>query len=182
MWYWNVTLDETSSFLTMFNSPFGHYRFLRMPFGFKMSQDIFQQRIDQIIEMLEGRLAIAGDIVFGVTQEEHDANLRRLLERCLEYGLKLNPDNCRFSQQEVKFYGVICGIDGIKPDPKKVSALQQITAPSNSQEHLSFMGLATHMSPFIQDSSSLAAPLHDLTKKDSRFKSTNAQDDAFQKI
>ena len=42
-----------------------------------MSQDIFQQHIDQIIEGLEGVLAIIDDIiVFGVTQEEHDANLR----------------------------------------------------------------------------------------------------------
>ena len=40
--YWNVTLDEESSYLTTFNSPFGRYRFKRMPFGLKISQDVFQ--------------------------------------------------------------------------------------------------------------------------------------------
>ena len=74
---WTVTLDEESSFLTTFNSPFGRYRFLRMPLGLKMSQEIFQQRIDQLIEGLEGVLAIADDvIVFGSTLSEHDKNLR----------------------------------------------------------------------------------------------------------
>ena len=48
--YWNVELDEQSSFLTTFNSPFERYRFLRMPFGFKMSQNVFQAKIDQTFE------------------------------------------------------------------------------------------------------------------------------------
>ena len=39
--YWSVTLDKESSLLTTFNSPFGRYCFLRMPFGLIMSQDVF---------------------------------------------------------------------------------------------------------------------------------------------
>ena len=39
--YWNVELDEESSYLTIFNSPFDRYRFQRMPFALKMSQDVF---------------------------------------------------------------------------------------------------------------------------------------------
>lgn len=48
--YWSVKLDEASSFLTTFNTPFGCYRYLRMPFGLVMSQDVFQQKMDQILE------------------------------------------------------------------------------------------------------------------------------------
>ena len=132
--YWNVTLDEESSFLTTFNSPFGRYRFLRMPFGLKMSQDIFQHRVDQLYESLQGVVAIADDIVFGNTQAEHDANLRRLLTKCQEFGLKLNPEKCKINQPKVRFYGVICSSEGVKPNPRKVCALQEISAPTNSQE------------------------------------------------
>ena len=68
-----------------------------------MPQDIFQQRIDQLIEGLEGVLAIADDIiVFGSTQSEHDKNLRKLKVRCRQFGLTLNPD--KISMPEVKFY------------------------------------------------------------------------------
>ena len=62
--YWNVRLNEESSFLTRFNSPFGRYRFKRMPFGLQMSQDIFQACIDRLIKGLEGVIAIADNIVF----------------------------------------------------------------------------------------------------------------------
>ncbi|XP_046559347.1 uncharacterized protein K02A2.6-like [Haliotis rubra] len=41
--YWSVTLDDNSSVLTTFNTPFGRYRFRRLPFGLRISQDIFQR-------------------------------------------------------------------------------------------------------------------------------------------
>ena len=44
--YWNVKLDEESSYLTTFNTHRGSYRFLRMSFGLRMSQDIFQKKIN----------------------------------------------------------------------------------------------------------------------------------------
>ena len=31
--FWQISLDSKSSLLTTFSTPFGHYRFLRMPFG-----------------------------------------------------------------------------------------------------------------------------------------------------
>ena len=39
--YWHVQLDEESSYLTTFNTPFGRYRYLVMPNGLNVSQDIF---------------------------------------------------------------------------------------------------------------------------------------------
>ena len=50
----NVNLDEESSYLTTFNIPSGRFRLLRMPFGLKMSQDIFQKKIYQAFENCKG--------------------------------------------------------------------------------------------------------------------------------
>ena len=62
--YWSVVLGgESSKLTTTFNSPFGRYCFLRMPFGLVMSQDVFQHRIDQILEKCPGMVSIADDIV-----------------------------------------------------------------------------------------------------------------------
>ena len=44
--YWNITLHEESTLLTTLNTHKGRYIFLRMPFGLKMSQDIFQKKVD----------------------------------------------------------------------------------------------------------------------------------------
>ena len=49
-WYWNIKLDEESSYLTTVNTKRGRYRFLRMSFGLGMSHDIFQKKIDETYE------------------------------------------------------------------------------------------------------------------------------------
>ena len=41
--FWHVPLDLRSSLLTTSNTPWGKYRWLRMPFGLKVSRDVFQE-------------------------------------------------------------------------------------------------------------------------------------------
>ena len=74
--YWSIVLDQDSSMLTTFNSPFSRYHFLRLPFGLVCSQDIFQKKMDQILKECQGCIRIADDItVHGRTEAEHDAHL-----------------------------------------------------------------------------------------------------------
>ena len=170
--YWNVELDEPSSYLTTFNSPFVRYRFLRMPFGLRMAQDVFQHRIDQLIEgcPAAGVTGIADDIVvFGRTEEEHDANLHTFMERCIAMDLNLNPEKIWIKELEIKFFGVICSADGVRPDPKKTAAISDMPAPNNRQELLSFLGLATSVGVIIPNPSEKTAVLRDLTKKNAIF-------------
>ena len=163
--YWNVELDEESSYLTTFNSPFGWYRFFRMLFGLKMSQVVFQSKIDQLMVGCVGTTGIADDmIVYAETEEEHDRRLLWLMRRCAEKGLNLNPEKCNIKQQEIKFYGVICRNDGVKPNPKKVTALKQMSVPRNRQELLSFLGLPTYMSMFVHNLSGLSTILRELIR------------------
>ena len=49
--YWHVSVDKESSFLTTFNTPWGKYRWLRLPFGGRgRSGDVFQERIDRVLK------------------------------------------------------------------------------------------------------------------------------------
>ncbi|GFR81350.1 transposon Ty3-I Gag-Pol polyprotein [Elysia marginata] len=105
-----------------------------------------------------------------------------MLQRCRETGLKLNPDKCKFKQKEIKFFGIICSDKGTQPDPDKVSAIKNMVPPQNKKELQSFLGLATYMSPFIQNASKLTAPLRELLSKSSVFQWTGSQQDAFDKI
>ena len=75
-----VHLTYEASLLTTFNYHRGRLRFLRMPFGAKMSQDVFQLRMDAILEQCPGVIGIHDDIViFGTSNEDHDANLINLM-------------------------------------------------------------------------------------------------------
>ena len=86
-----IHLTHEVSLLTTFNSHRGRLRFLRMPFGAKMNQDVFQLWVDAILEQCPGVIGIHDDmVIFGVDQEDHDANLINLLNVCQKEGLVLN--------------------------------------------------------------------------------------------
>ena len=154
-----------------------------MPFGLKMSQDVFQAKIDQTFEGCKGTVGIADDIVvFGKSEEEHDRHLTEMLDRCRTTGLKLNPDKCKIKQRKIKFYGVICGEEGVQPDPAKVSALKNMAPPTSKQQLQSFLGLATYMGPFISSLSTLTAPLRELVKDGSPFNWNPTHQQAFEAI
>ena len=55
------------------------YRFKRMSFGAKMSQDVFQMKMDLIMEHCTGVISIHNPVVYGVSDKDHDANLINLL-------------------------------------------------------------------------------------------------------
>jgi len=100
--YWNVKLDEKSSYLTTFNTPFGRYRFLRMPFGLRMSQHIFQFKIDETYHDCQGATGIADDVtVYGKTDQQHDLHLHKTMERTRKAGIKLNDKKCVIKKRSV---------------------------------------------------------------------------------
>ena len=87
--FWHFKLDEDSSRLTTFNTPFGRYRWTRLPFGVAPALELFQRHLDQALEGLGGVHTIAGDILvcgYGRSQEEadndHDENLQTWPDFC----------------------------------------------------------------------------------------------------
>ena len=95
--FWQVELDEESGMLTTFNTPFGRYRWKRMPFGINSAPEVWQRRMREHIEGLKGVEVIADDFVivgYGNTpaewQSDHDQNVCAFLNHCRERNLKLN--------------------------------------------------------------------------------------------
>ena len=80
--FYQIQLDEESSKLLTFNTPFGRYRYLRMPMGIKSAPEVYQQRMEQVFEGLPGVKVIMDDIIIhGCNTAEHDARLRAVLQR-----------------------------------------------------------------------------------------------------
>ena len=73
--YWQLKLDDKSSYLTTFNVPFGRYRFRRLSFGLISAQDEFQRKMDEVFEGLQGVTTLVDDVLIsGRTRQEHDRN------------------------------------------------------------------------------------------------------------
>ena len=137
--FWSMHLDTPSSYLTTFNTHEGHYRYLCMPFGLKMSQDVFQMHMEQITDRLPGIIAIQDDIcVYSKTREEHDTNLLQLMKNASKNGLVFNSHKCSIRQLQITFYGAIFTSKGMKPGPTKIQALQDLPTPDNHKQLQSF--------------------------------------------
>ena len=87
-----------SKLLTAMLTPEGVYVFNVLAMGLCNAGDLFESALHNLLSGLVGVTNIADDIiVFGSTQEEHDANVIRFLERCLEIDLHLNPEKVRIN-------------------------------------------------------------------------------------
>ncbi|GFS56153.1 hypothetical protein TNCV_1650681 [Trichonephila clavipes] len=76
--FWQLPLDEESSYLTTFCTPWRRFRFLVSPFGMNSAPEEFQKAMDEIYEEDEDINPHFDDIALGSsTVEEHYRLLRR---------------------------------------------------------------------------------------------------------
>ena len=115
--YWHQELDESSSFLTTFNTEFGHYRYTVMLCGATVAGDVFQCKLDQCFGHITNVIVIADDImVIGKMQNhrDHDQALTTLLHTARTCTVRLNYDKLQYKQTEVKFFGEPYTVVGYK--------------------------------------------------------------------
>jgi hypothetical protein len=180
---WTIEFSEAFSYLTTFNTPFGRFCYLRLPFGLKSSEDIFQRKIDEGYEGLEGVVALVDDVlVYGQKREEHDIILRSVLKRSQEKGIKLNKDKREVGVTRFKYFGHVLTADGVGPDPNKVSAIIDMKPPKNKSELETLLGIVKYLTNFAPNLSEITSPLRALLAKDVEFCWDDLQKQAFKKV
>ena len=181
--FWHLELEEESSMLTTFSTPYGRFRWLRLPFGLKVSSEIFQKRLKQAIDDLPGVKCVADDIlIFGSTVSEHDNNLENFLSRCERDNIKLKKEKFEYCTQEVIFHGHLLTADGIKPDPEKIRAINEMPPPVDSKGASRLCGMVTYLSRFLPKLADIIEPIRRLTHKDTEWSWAGDQREAFEKI
>ena len=187
--FWHVKLDEESSYLTTFNTPFGRYRWKRMPFGISSAPEVFQRKMNELVSDLKGIEVIADDFVvvgYGETHEEavadHDRNLNAFLQRCEERGVALNAQKLCLRESEVPFIGHITTSKGLCIDPAKVKAIQKMPAPTDKAGVQRVLGMVQYLSKFLPNLADITKPLRDLTQKDVPWTWGPAQESAFEQM
>lgn len=150
--FYQIGPDEASSKKTTFWTPFGRYRYLRMPFSISLAPKEFEHRRHEQLSSLDGVEILRDDILvagYEDTQEEaeanHDQSLRKLLDRARKVNLKLNSKKMNLQKQKVKFMGHVITKDGLKPDPDKVKAVKNMSKPTCKQEALSLFGFINYL-------------------------------------
>ena len=181
--FFQVPLSEESKLLTAMLTPLGVYMYNVLAMGLSLASDVFEQIIRKIISDLPGVLNIADDLlIFGQDDKDHDECFIRLLDRCREVGLTLNPAKFKFKCRSVPFFGNVVGAEGIQPDPQKVAAIQDWPTPTCVKDLQSFLGAVNFLNKFIPSLSALRQPLQGLIKKDTEWRWTQTHQIAFDNI
>ena len=181
--YHQIPLAKDSRSITTFTTHQGLFRYKRLPFGINAASEVFQNAIQRAIQGLDGVKNIADDIIVWCnTQQPHDQRVEQLFARLQEKNLTVNPDQCLFNQTELWFYGLHLTSNGINADPSKVEAIKNTAQPRDVKELRSFLGLSNYCSKFIQNYSTLTAPLRELTVKNTKFEWKPVHKKAFEAI
>eukprot|EP00731_Ephydatia_muelleri_P006745 Em0003g993a len=155
---------------------------MRLPFGITSAPGYFQEIMDQLTSDLRGVAVYIDDIlVSGTTASEHLQNLRALLHRLENKGLRCRLEKCVFAQPSVEYFGHILSGQGIAKGPK-VNDVMQMPAPENVSGLRSFLGSVQFYSKFLPNLATLTEPLHHLTKKDTTWIWGAEEQAAFQKL
>ena len=184
-----MALDEESSLLTTFQTPFGRYKWNRLPFGLSVSSEIFQRHLFEAIEGLPGVYSSHDDIIVvgcGTTDDEattdHNKNLKALLERCREKNIALNGDKLEPCRKEIGFTGHIITNKGLQADPEKNNAIIDMTPPTDVKGIQRFCGFVNYLAKFLPHLSEVMEPIRQLTKSNVSWHWGDAQDKAFNDI
>ena len=181
--YHQLELAPSSRNITTFITHAGLYRFKRLNYGTNSAAEIFQNTLQQVLHGINGVRNIADDIlIYGTTYEEHNKALKECLQRLELHGLTLNLDKCRFLKNHLEFFGLLFSHDGVRPDPKKISAFYNTTIPTTVGEVRSLLGMANYSSQFIPNFATITEPLRRLTHKEAKFIWGKEQEDAYQKL
>ena len=178
-----LQIDDESSCLTTFQTPWGRHRWLRMPYGISPAPEYFQQKLDQNLQGVPGVFRIADVLLItgqGNNKEDadkdHDANLVRLLQRCRERNIRLNKAKFDFKCLQVTFIGHLLSSEGVKPDPRKIDGIVNMETPVDVQGVQRLIGMVKFRSSSLTCLSyvSLSASLPTMTLSGSGHRNKNA--------
>ncbi|QRV74416.1 Retrotransposable element Tf2 protein [Ceratobasidium sp. AG-Ba] len=181
----NIRIKEGDEWKTAFRTAYGIYEYLVMPFGLKNAPAVLQRMMNNIFRHLLGVTVVVymDDIlIFSEKEEDHAEHVKEVLKILRENNLYAKLSKCEFFVKKVIFLGLVITPEGISMEEEKIKAIMEWGAPRKIKEVQAFLGFVNFYRRFIAKFSKIARPLHDLTKKDTKFEWTQECQQAFEEI
>ena len=183
--FWQIPMDNQSIEKTAFITPFGLFEFNVLPMGLKTSPATFQRMMDTVLgDMIDnGVLVYLDDIL---VYAENNVELQKLTEevfqRLEKAGIHLKASKCFIGMNKIDFLGFVVSGDGIHPQNSKVKVINYLKPPRTVRQLRRFLGIMSYYRNFINNFSTLAAPLNTLLKKKTLYNWSKECQLSFEKL
>ena len=163
-----IRIRPRDEWKTAFKTKEGLYEWMVMPFGLSNAPNTFMRLMNQVLKPFIGKFVVVyfDDIlIYSKTEAAHYNHVREVLVVLQANELYINLKKCSFLTDKLLFLGYVVSADGIHVDEDKVHAVREWPTPKIVSDMRSFHGLATFYQRFVQDFSSIVAPITECLKK-----------------
>jgi hypothetical protein len=172
--YYSIPICPRSQKICTTILPWGKYAYQRLPMGVACAPDIFQSIMMELLDDLDYVLVYIDDILIIQRESESEADhlikVETVLTRLQTKGFRANLRKSFFMQKEVEYLGFLLTSSGIRPQPKKVAAMERMQAPKNPKQLKQFLGMVNFYRDVWPRRSHILAPLNKLTGIKSKTK------------
>ncbi|KAL0199850.1 hypothetical protein M9458_003037, partial [Cirrhinus mrigala] len=138
-----------------------------MPYGLSISPSVFQTFMNEVFrEFLHCFVVFYIDdiLIYSRNQADDCQHVQQVLQKLCEHSLYLKLEKCEFHQPSVQFLGYVISAEGVQMDQGKINAILEWPLPSSVKELQHFLGFSNFYRHFIQNYSSITAPLTSLLR------------------
>ena len=164
----------------------GSFKLTVMYFGLTNSPATFQAMMNDLFRDMINKGDIAtfiDDVLIAMeTEEGHNEIVGEMLKQLEENDLYVKPEKCVWKVREIGFLGVIMGPERVRMEKEKVEGVTNWLMPQCVKDIQKFLGLANYYQCFVKDFAKVAKPLHQLVRKDKKWRWENEQEEAFTKL
>ena len=180
--YHQIPMLPEDQDITAITTRFGNFNYVVMPFGLTNAPATFQREMNRIFYPLLNtcvQVYLDDIIVYSPSFSQHLKDLESVFKILRENLLKVNIEKCHFCKQEIEVLGHLVSVDGLRPIPSKLKVIESLSRPTSVTELRSFLGLIGYYRDFIDNFSSITAPLNKLLRKNVPFDWSDECDKAF---
>ena len=164
--YYQIPLSEEDRQYTAFEADGKLWQFTRMPFCITNGVPCFQRNMDEFITKhnLPDCFAFLDNVtICGMSQEEHDNNLKLFRTAAEADGLTFNEDKCFFSMTSIDLLGYRISSGSLQPDPERLRPLLDLPAPHDQKSLQRIVGMFAYYAKWVSHFSDKIKPLNSVT-------------------
>jgi hypothetical protein len=123
------------------------------------------------------------DVIIAAADDvEYDTALREVFDRARRFNVRFNKDKLRIKLPSVRYLGHALSADGVKPDPDKIRAINDMPTPTDKKSLQRFIGMVQFLGRWLPHLADMKRPLCQLMRDDVEWTWTTQKENAIRDI